>query len=139
MADASSVKLSSVKRETHDLDAYESALDEAEHLADLGGIVFRLGDPHYRLTGLLQRACGLPQVGLDVAARIFAAISHPHDAAETVRLLRSFERFDPYDGELRLSVDGTHRRFHLRTTVVRAAHGYPTGIVGLAEDVTTPA
>ena len=118
------------------LEAHRAALQQAQEAGNLGGFMMDVEQGTFQLAGLLVGVYGRKEMPLSEAAAEIARVWHPSDASEGERLMRSFERFESYDGEFRMALDGEMRWFHGRTSVVRDPDGKPTGIVGFAVDVT---
>jgi PAS domain S-box-containing protein len=118
------------------LDAHRAMVHEAHDVAGLGTFMLDVQTQTFALGGLLARAYGRAEIRLCELAAEVARIWHPDDSAEARRLLDSIERFEPYDGEFRMYVDGEIRWFHGRTNIVVAPDGTSTGMAGVAVDVT---
>ena len=118
------------------LEAYRLALLEAQEIGDLGGFIFDVELGVFRLGGALARAYGREEIPLDEVAAEIERVWSEDDAPEGQRLLRSLERFEPYNGEFRLRVDGAVRWFHGRTNILRGPDGAPSGTIGVAIDIT---
>jgi len=118
------------------LEAHRAVVQEAHELGRLGTFILDVREGTLKLGGTLVRAYGRSEMPVSEAASEVARVWHPDDSNEARRLLESLERFECYDGEFRMHVDGEARWFHGRTNVMHAADATVTGIIGIAVDVT---
>ena len=121
---------------TGDINAYQTALEEAQVVGNLGTFILDLQEGVFRLVGVLARAFGRTEVRRDELAAEAPRVFHSDDEHELTRLIGTMQSLEPYEGEFRMFVGGEPRWFQGRTKIVLDDTGSATGIIGTAVDIT---
>jgi diguanylate cyclase (GGDEF)-like protein/PAS domain S-box-containing protein len=117
--------------------ASEAALEDVQHLAQLGSWSWDLTTGEVTWSRELYRIVGLPPEQQDASFDTFQRLLHPDDRQWVLELLDQARRGTGFACEHRLvRPDGVVRVLHARGEVQTDGAGRPAAMIGTAQDVT---